>query len=206
VEDPEYYRHHILGHWLDIGEGQIYKNWSFTYQPEDEAEVLYGLDFGFSSDPTALVEVRKKGKSLWVKELICERGLTNEDLFDVMKQVGVPMEATIYSDSAEPKSIETLRRLGFRNIRPAKKGPDSINAGIDRIRSHSVYCCPESQNLIEEYHQYSYRKGTDKPIDNYNHLMDAFRYALSHDQPQTETKYAVVGRSKFSGNFLKSYT
>jgi len=194
--DPDYYNHHILGRWLDIGEGQVFKNWKFTYEPDEDAEVLYGLDFGFSKDPSALVKVSKRGKKLWVEELIYEQGLTNEDLFEVMKRAGVPLEATIYADAAEPKSIETLRRMGFRNIRPSRKGPDSVNAGIDRVNSYQVFCSPKSKNLIEEYYVYSYKKGTDKPIDAFNHLCDALRYALSHEHPQTAAKYAVVGRRR----------
>ena len=202
VEDPDYYNHHILGKWLDIGEGQVFKNWKFTYEPDSEAEVLYGLDFGFSSDPSAMVKVSKRGKKLWVEEVIYERGLTNEDLLELMKRAGVPLEATIYADSAEPKSIETLRRLGYRNIRSSRKGPDSINAGIDRVNSYEVFCSPKSKNLIEEYYVYSYKTGTDKPIDSMNHLCDALRYALSHEHPQTAAKYAVIGRPRPSANFM----
>lgn len=195
-QDPEYFSHHILGEWREIGQGQIFKNWTFSYSPDAEAEIIYGLDWGFSADPTALVEVKKRGKKLWVRELLYARGLTNEDIFDALVHLGVPKTAAIYADSAEPKAIETLQRLGYRNIRPTVKGPDSIRAGIDKIRTFEVYAHPESANLIEEYYQYSYREGTGKPIDDYNHCMDAFRYAvlmLHQDGP----RYAVGGRRSY---------
>lgn len=200
-QDPDYFTHHILGHWREIGEGQIFKNWSFDFSPDPEAEVLYGLDFGFSTDPTALVKVHKRGKKLWVQELLYETGLTNEDIFAAMQRLGVPVAAPIYADAADPKAIETIRRMGYRAIRAAAKGPDSIRAGIDKIRGYEVFCCPESANLIEEYYQYSYRSGTGQPIDDYNHAMDALRYAVSlvrADGP----KYGVYsGRQAPSAEF-----
>jgi phage terminase large subunit len=195
-QEPEYYAHHILGEWRDIGEGQVYKHWQFEFTPDQEAEVLYGLDFGFSNDPTALVRVHKRGKKLWVEELLYATGLTNEDLYHAMVKLGISSVAPVYSDAADPKAIETIRRMGFRNIRAAAKGPDSVRAGIDKIRSYQVFCNPTSENLIHEYYNYAYRPGTGQPIDADNHLMDALRYALSYDKPQTTSRYAVVGKPR----------
>jgi len=196
VIEPEYYSHHILGQWRDVGEGQVFKHWQFQFSPDPEAEIVYGLDWGFSSDPTALVKVHKRGKKLWVEELMYDRGLTNDDIFARMEKLGIPKTASIYADSAEPKSIETIRRLGYRNVQAAAKGPDSIRAGIDKIRTYEVFCSPSSSNLIEEYHQYAYRTGTDKPIDDYNHGIDAFRYAVS--ALKEGSRYAVIGSLKKS--------
>lgn len=193
VTDPDYYTHHILGHWTEIGQGAVYKNWKFEWEPDQSAEILYGLDFGFSNDPTAMVRVHKRGKRLWVEELIYDKGLTNEDIYDRLQKLGVPKLATIFADAAEPKTIETLRRLGYVNVRAASKGPDSVRAGIDNIKTYEVNVNPESKNLIEEYYQYSYRSGTDKPIDAYNHLHDALRYAMSSDKGETP-QYAFVGK------------
>ena len=194
-QDTEYFAHHIEGQWRDIGEGQVFKSWHFDWEPPQDAEVLYGLDFGFSSDPTAMVKVLKRGKRLWVQEILHHQGLTNSDIADLMQQSGIEKHQVIIADSAEPKSIEELRRLGYRNIRPAAKGQDSIRAGIQKIRGYEVHVHPESDNLIQEYYQYAYRTGTDQPIDAHNHLMDAFRYALSHDKGDTP-KYAVMGTMK----------
>lgn len=195
-QDPAYFSHHILGHWRDVGEGQIFKHWHFDFSPDPEAEVVYGMDWGFASDPTAVVKVHKRGKSLWVEEILYEKGLTNDDIAAALESRGIPKDASIYADSAEPKSILELQRLGWRNIRPATKGPDSIRAGIDKIRTYEVHVHPNSANLIEEYYQYAYRTGTDKPIDDWNHLMDSLRYAvaaLRADGP----KYGVMGRRSY---------
>ena len=175
--DPAYYTHHILGQWTDIGQGQVFTTWSFDYTPDTDAEVIYGLDWGFASDPTAMVKVSKRGRRLWIEEVLYEQGLTNEDISDRLRSLGIPPRATIYADSAEPKSIETLRRLGWLNVKPARKGPDSVRAGIDRIASFEVFADPNSPNLLDEYYNYVYREGTDKPQDAHNHLMDAIRYA-----------------------------
>jgi phage terminase large subunit len=178
--DPLYYDHHILGKWLEVGSGSVYKDWTFNnWDPDEEAETLYGLDFGFANDPTALIRVHKRGQRIWVEELLYEPGLTNRDLYDKMTYQGIPHSAPIYADSADPKSIEELKRLGYRNIKGAAKGPDSIRAGIQKIRDFTVHANPHSQNLKDEYMGYVYREGTDKPIDDKNHLMDALRYALS---------------------------
>lgn len=177
--DPEYYNHHILGQWKDVGAGQIFKNWIFSYYPDPESETLYGIDLGFSGDPTAVIEVKKRGKRLWLKELIYQTGLTNDDLSRILELKGISKTASIYVDSAEPRSIEELRRLGWRNVRPAIKGPDSVKSGIRKIQEYEVFVDPESKNLAHEYEFYSYRENTDKPIDAHNHLMDACRYALS---------------------------
>jgi phage terminase large subunit len=130
-----------------------------------------------------------------VEELLYLRGLTNEDIVAHLERLNVPKSATIYADSAEPKSIESLRRLGYRNTIPAQKGPDSVRAGINRIKGYIINVNPTSQNFIEEYYNYAYRTGTDKPIDSYNHLMDAFRYAMTGFK-QEGSMYAVMGRPK----------
>lgn len=200
-QDADYFAHHIMGEWRDIGEGQVFKGWHFEHNPDPESEVVYGMDWGFANDPTALVRVHKRGKKLWVEELLYSTGFTNEDIFDRMVSLGIPKDAVIYADSAEPKAIETIRRLGYRNIRPTAKGPDSVRAGIDKVRTYEVYVHPDSSNLIEEYYQYAYRSGTDKPIDAYNHAMDSLRYAvlmLKADGP----KYGVFsGRKAPSAEF-----
>jgi phage terminase large subunit len=118
-----------------------------------------------------------------------------------MKQLQIPKLAVIYADSAEPKSIQTLRNLGYPNIIPAQKGPDSIRAGIDKILRYEVFASPNSRNLMEEYHNYAYRAGTGKPIDDFNHLMDAFRYAMTGVKDQ-EVRYAVQGKPRLKPDFF----
>lgn len=193
--DPAYYEHQILGKWKDVGEGQVFKNWDWNYfVPDPECETILGLDFGFSHDPTALVQVQKRGQKLWVKELIYQTGLTIEDLHRAMTKAKIPQHSVIIADSADPRSIETLRRLGWRNVRGAIKGPDSIRAGIDTISSYEVHADAMSFNLRLEYDNYYYREGTDSPIDNYNHIMDALRYAVGTKlQIGSSSGYTLVG-------------
>lgn len=193
--DPEYFNHHILGQWKHIGEGQVFKNWKFIGYPDTDSEVVYGLDFGFSSDPSALIKVSKKSNRIWLEELLYERELTAEDLADRMQRLGILPNARIYADSARPDMIETIRRRGFSGIRKSNKGPGSIESGIDRVKSYEVFCSPMASNLIDEYYNYSYKHGSDKPIDAHNHAMDAIRYAVAELKNNTG-RYAVQGKAR----------
>ena len=177
--DPEYYNHHVLGLWADGIVGRIFQNWQVgVADPEAEWQTTYALDFGFATDPAALVELKKHNNKLYLKELIYETGLTNQDIAEKMTRLGITRSDLIIADSAEPKSIEELRRLGF-NVQKAYKGPDSIQSGINIIKQHEVYMHPDSTNLHEEYNLYCWKLNSDKPIDTHNHLMDAIRYGLS---------------------------
>jgi len=180
--DLEYYNHHVLGMWQDGIVGRIFQNFKVaTPDADGEYETLYGLDFGFSSDPTAMVEVKRHNNKIYVKELIYETELTNQDIAKRLKELQIKPTDTIIADSAEPKSIEELRRLGY-NIQKAYKGPDSIQSGINKIKQYEVYMNPESSNLHAEADLYCWKEGTDKPIDQHNHLIDALRYALSKNK------------------------
>lgn len=177
--DPEYYAHHILGQWTDGVVGRIFTGWQVAKAPEG-IDTIYGLDFGFASDPAALVKVSKHNGRLYLEQLIYETGMTNEDIHQRMTRLGIPKNAQIVADSAEPKSIEELRRRGW-NIQAAYKGPDSIQTGIDKIKQHEVFVDPSSDDLRKEYELYCWKEGTDKPIDQHNHAIDAIRYALSKE-------------------------
>lgn len=178
--DAEYYEHHVLGKWTEGVLGKIFSDWQIDTAPIG-LEPIYGLDWGFASDPTALIKVTKHNNKLYLEELIYEPSLTNDDIHDRMLALGIPRNAQIVADSAEPKSIEELKRKGWK-IQPAYKGPDSIRKGIDQIKSLEVYVHPNSKNLLDEYSQYSWKQGTEKPIDMYNHAIDAIRYALSAEK------------------------
>jgi phage terminase large subunit len=177
--DEEYYKHHILGEWQDGIVGRIFDKFEIGLpDPDGEYDIKYGIDFGFASDPATVIRVLKHNNKLYVEELVYETGLTNADLVERMIALKIPKSAEIIADSAEPKSIAEIRRAGY-NIKPAYKGTDSIRAGINYIKEHQVFMHPNSKNLHDEVAQYSWKPGTDSPIDNYNHLLDAFRYALS---------------------------
>lgn len=148
--------------------------------PENASHLVYGLDFGFAIDPTALIEIYKQDDNLYFKEIIYECGLTNLALSKRFSNIGLSKHNSIFADSAEPKSITEISRFGW-NIKAATKGKDSINIGIDLLRRHKLHVVKSSINLIKEFRSYKYETNRDgvvlpKPIDNNNHGIDAIRY------------------------------
>ena len=175
--DPDYWRVYGLG---EIGTVQtmIFRNFNLVDDIQGRL-IGYGLDFGFTNSPTALVEVRQLDDSLYIRELLYEKRLTNTDLANKMKQLGVDRTSEIIGDSAEPKSIEEIYRQGF-NIKPAKKGA-GIHLGIDIMRRYKLNITKDSLNAIKEFRGYKW--ATDKngdvlntPVKVNDHLVDAVRY------------------------------
>jgi phage terminase large subunit len=166
-------------------EGLVFPTFKVTQQfPNEYKWRIWGMDFGYTNDPTTLIEVRLHGGDLYAKEHIYETGLTNPDISSKLTQMGFPKDEVIVADSAEPKSIEELKRKGWRIV-GAEKGKDSISQGIDAIKRYNVYIEASSKNLIEEFSSYTWDKDrdgspTNKPIDSHNHLIDGFRYALTY--------------------------
>jgi len=166
-------------------EGLIFKKWYVLNEGfEDKKIIGYGIDFGFSNDPTTLIEVRMQDGELYVKELIYETGLTNQDISSRMDALNVSRGALIVADSAEPKSIEELRRLRW-TIDGVKKGKDSVMFGINLLKGYAINVHSSSKNLIKELEQYKWKvnKNGDSlnvPIDEYNHAIDALRYLIMH--------------------------
>lgn len=181
--NPDYYYSMIKGLVSEGLKGRVYDRWLPISDEEYnklESPKYYGLDFGFSNDPTALVEVKKHNDKMYVKELIYETGLTNQDIAEKIKTLGITDR--ILCDSSEPKSIEELRRLGIF-AESAEKGQGSRQFGIDTINSHQVFYVESSKNLIHEYQNYQYKmdinkEPTNEPKDGNDHLMDAIRYAV----------------------------
>lgn len=143
---------------------------------------FFGLDFGFSNDPTALTEIQRSGKNLYFNELLYETHLTNPDLSRRFELMGIRKgRDEIIADSSDPRSIEELKRLGW-NIRGSTKGPDSINAGINKLDEFVCHYTARSVNLHAEVTHYEWitynGKKTNEPIDAYNHLMDGIRGAV----------------------------
>jgi len=194
--DLQYYQIYALGQFA----GHV--DLIYAYTPVDDIPVNIaklvglGMDFGFTNDPTTLIEVWKDNDSLYLNELLYDRGLTNQDIVNAMNGYGVDNYVDIIADSAEPKSIEEIRRLGF-NIKPAQKGPDSILNGIDILKRHKIHVTKQSTNLIKELNSYKWitdKNGNklNKPIDMFNHALDAVRYiALNKLKVNNQGKYNI---------------
>ena len=160
-------------------EGTIYTDFEVIDTiPEDARLLGWGLDFGFSNDPAALIGLYKYNDDIIVDEVIYQTGLLNTDLSNLMKTYGVLGE--IYADSAEPKSIHELKRLGHK-VRAVEKGKDSVNYGIQILQQKHMLVTRRSSNLLDEFSKYMWKKLKDggydtTPIDAFNHACDALRY------------------------------
>jgi phage terminase large subunit len=192
---PDHYYNMIEGLVSEGARGRIYTKWERISDAEYDAlpyPVSYGLDFGFSNDPTSFNEIKTHNNKVYVKELIYRTGLTNDDISKEFKRLGVQTYSEIIADSAEPKSIEELRRLGW-NVIATDKGADSIRAGIDLLLSKEVYYTESSESIDNEVQEYKWaldrnKEPTNDPIDDFNHAMDAIRYNIF-----TRSKAGIVG-------------
>ena len=189
LKNPRRYRVAGLGDW-GIVEGVIFENWKEeAFKLDDVRKIAgvqsaFGLDFGYTNDPTAMFcgMVDLKGKRLWVFDELYKKGLSNEAIYKEVDGMGYRKER-VRGDSAEPKSIDRLRELGMSNIRGARKGKDSVNNGIDFIQDFEIIVHPKCVNFITEISNYAWSedkfgKRLNVPVDDFNHLMDAMRYAL----------------------------
>ncbi len=199
-QSPEMYQIARLGEWARP-EGVIF-DWPVEPLPADIKfdSIFYGVDFGFSIDPAAVVRVYRKADYYWVEELIYEPDLTNQDLAKKLKDFGVGPRDRLYCDAAEPKSIAELNRLGRRAL-PAPKGQDSVRAGINFMRSLKIRIVQGSQNLYNEMRSYSWRRDrsgqfTSEPVEYKNHLIDGTRYAITGE---ADTLSAGVSRVMIIG-------
>lgn len=161
--------------------GAIYSNWEMIETVPEEAKLIArGMDFGYSNDPTALVDLYLFNNEIIFDELIYSVGLTNEDIHTRMKSLELNPLIEIFADSSEPKSIEELRRFGW-NIKPVKKSHDSVIYGISTIKRYKVFYTRRSINLESEHRKYKWQedkngKSLNIPIDMFNHALDASRY------------------------------
>ena len=192
--DPEYWKIFGLGQRGQL-KGLVFNNWiEKTSIPEAATFLGYGLDWGFTNDPTAVVGVWKSGGELYAKELLYERGLTNYDVSDRLKTFATNRQE-FWADSAEPKSIEEVYRLGW-NIKPTQKGKDSIITSIDVLRRYRINLI--GSNLVKEFKTYKWKvdkneKTLNEPVDFNNHLIDALRYlALSVLYENRRGQYVTI--------------
>jgi len=161
--------------------GLVFNNWFVVDRvPAGAKHIALGLDFGFTNDETGLIDVYMQDGELWVDELIYETGLTNNDISKKLSELGITRTSEIIADSAEPKSIEELKRMGWYVV-PASKGPDSIKNGIDILKRYRINITQRSVFLRKELGLYKWRvdnsgKTINEPVDRFNHLIDPLRY------------------------------
>ncbi len=193
---------------LGVIEGRIYKDWALIDDLPYEARLDgYGLDFGYSNDPTAIVAIYKYNGGFILDEITYQKGLSNKAIADIFQSLD---KALIIADSAEPKSIDELRVHGL-NILPSKKGPGSINQGIQYIQGQPISVTKRSINLIKEFRNYLWEVDRDGkvlnvPIGGFDHCLDAIRYGLERYSLKREgsgkTFYPAIQRS-YKANLVK---
>ena len=177
------------GDW-GVVDGLVYENWK--EQVFDTSEITrratvksaFGLDFGYTNDPSAFIclLVDEIAREIYVFDEMYQKGMSNDDIGEELVRRGYSKER-IRADSAEPKSIAYLRKKYLRRIRAAKKGPDSIMAGVTLIQDYTIIIHPSCVNFITEISNYTWATDKfdnkiNKPVDDFNHLMDAMRYAM----------------------------
>ena len=178
-----------------LGERAASRSTVFRYNevsniPEDAELVAYGMDFGYTNDPTTLVSVYTKEHNLYVKEHLYRTAMTTSDIHKFLLDEDLDSKP-IYADSAEPRLIAELRRMGH-NIFPSLKGRDSVNAGIDLLKRYKINILSTSSNAIMEFRNYKWKEDKSGallniPVDTFNHIIDPCRYAT----------YSILSKPRF---------
>lgn len=203
AENPRRYYIEGLGNW-GIAEGAIYNNWSeLEFEPNAFRDAvdrynkpiyrdLHGLDFGYTNDPTAFIAffADEKKREIYIYDEIYKTRMTNQQIKDEITYKGFA-HARIKADNEDPRTINELRMLGLNRIQEAKKGKGSVKAGIQKLQGYKIFVHPRCVNVQVELSNYTWAldketgKATTEPIDEYNHLMDAFRYGAEDLNIQT---------------------
>ena len=188
INNPRRYNIEGLGNW-GIAEGLVYSNFEELEFNIDEIKKrrniksAFGLDFGYTNDPTAFIAslIDLDNNEIFIFDEHYQKAMSNKDIANMIKYKGYSKEK-IVGDSSEPKSIDDIKRQGIYRIKGAKKGKDSILNGIQFIQDFKIYVHPKCENTLVELSNYVWntKDGNviNKPIDDYNHLMDALRYSL----------------------------
>lgn len=184
---------------LGEAEGRVYTDWQIIEEIPHEARLeRYGLDFGYSNDPTAIVAIYYYNGGYILDEITYQKGLLNKQIADILNN---QPKALIMADSAEPKSIDELKIHGV-NVLPVVKGRDSVNQGIQFVQQQRISITKRSVNGIKEYRNYLWETDKDgkiinTPIDLWNHFLDATRYGFESLRPRKEYVQRQVKRVKF---------
>lgn len=184
LQRPEEYDHVVLGGWRNTAEGVIFRNWELGDFRREGDYIGIGLDFGFSNDATAgtLVSIDKKAKRIYLKEFLYKTGLTTSEIAkELLKQLKMlPETSRVIGDSAEPRLIYELKQNHGVNIKESIKGQGSILAGIGLMQDYTLIVDRNSINLIKEFNNYQWDGDKEKPLDDWNHLIDGIRYYVSY--------------------------
>ncbi len=195
---------------IGMAEGLVFSNWAILPTKNEELRTMnenspdtfnfslstfnsqqlpgqllgYGIDFGFTHSPTAIVQVHEYEGELYVHELLYRTGMQNDELF-AFAEKHIDLNALAVADSAEPKTIDYLYRKGWKGIKPADKGNDSVEFGINILLDRRINVTQESLNLIKEMRQYMWDTNKDgqfirRPVKEYDHAIDALRYVYSY--------------------------
>jgi phage terminase large subunit len=187
IKRPALYKHKWLGEPSNV-ERKIYKDWLIIDELPHEARLeRYGLDFGYTNDPTSIVAIYKYNNAYILDEVCFRNGMSNKEIVDTLKVVN---QALTIADSAEPKSIDEIRAYGV-NIQPADKGQGSVKQGIGYVQQQKISVTKRSVNVIKEYRNYLWQvdrndKIINEPEHQFSHSMDAIRYAFSSMKPRND--------------------
>ena len=191
--NPTYYRIYALGEFASLDK-LVFNNWRVgRIEDTHDWNLLCGLDFGFTNDPTAFIVSFQKDNTLFIAQEYVKTGLLNDQIATVIKELGFA-KSTIIGDSAEVKSIEELKRAGLYRIYPAVKGQGSILQGIQKLQQYDIVVDPRCEHVITELQNYAWKKDRatgeyiNEPINEFNHCIDALRYSL-----QCVDKYKRMG-------------
>lgn len=194
--NPEYYKIYGLGQ-PGNNVGTIFTINICDEIPEDSTFLAFGMDYGYSIDPTTLIAVARKDTNLYFDELLFKTNMVTNDIVNFLKSLDIGRNE-IFADSAEGRLIEEIYRAGF-NIKPCKKGPDSVRMGLDLMMNYKLFVTKRSKNMIREFSEYVWmidKNGNfeNKPVDYSNHTIDAARYAVMETLTQKKInagKYTI---------------
>ena len=181
---------------IGVVEGRIYKDWAIIDDIPHEARLeRYGLDFGYTNDPTAIIAIYSYNGGYIVDEVAYQHGLLNKPIADIFSNIERKL---IVADSSEPKSIEEIKQHGYTII-PCSKGPGSVNRGIANVQQQRISVTKRSTNVIKEFRNYMWitdknGKIINEPMEGYDHAMDAIRYALESLKPSDPNFKAKLTR------------
>ncbi len=182
-DNPKWYYHNYIGGWLEKPEGVIFEKWEEGIF-DDSLPYIYGMDFGYVNDPTTLIKVAKDKKNIYVKEYCYDKGLSTAQISEILTNT-VKDNDSVIADNAEPRLIAELQ-ADYHRVFPCIKGKDSILNGITQMQDYTIVVDKDSRNIKKELNNYRWHDKINKPVDDYNHAIDAIRYAYDELSRSTE--------------------